>query len=330
VTGAGALPVGAGGTSALEPGPVKRWILGARPRTLPAALVPVLVGTAAAQAYGPVRAGASGPRIDPVWCAVGALIVALSIQVGTNYANDYSDGVRGTDDARVGPVRLVATGLARPSEVRNAALASFAVAGMVGLGLAWATSWWVVAVGAACLLAGWFYTGGPKPYGYAGLGEVFVFVFFGLVATVGTFYVQTLRLGQGAVWLAAAMVGLLATALLLANNLRDIATDATTGKRTVAVRLGRRRAGWLYLSCVALPFAGSLAWGIGSLLASHPARQEVAPFLSLLALPLAMPLVRTALGVAEGRALLPVLAGTAKLQLAFGVLLSATMALWFG
>ncbi len=237
------------------PGAIRRWWLGARPRTLPAAVVPVLVGTAAAHPRHPgtwsqvavasltggVHGG--GPRIDPWWCAIGALVVALAVQIGTNYANDYADGIRGTDDARVGPVRLVASGLATPGAVRRAALCSFGVAAVVGLGLAWATSWWVLPVGAACLLAGWFYTGGPRPYGYAGLGEVFVFVFFGLVATVGTFFVETVRIDVPIVWFAAVLVGLLATALLLANNLRDIATDRETGKRTLAVRIGRTRRG---------------------------------------------------------------------------------------
>ncbi len=282
------------------PGPVRKWWLGARPRTLPAALVPVVVGTAAAhplhhvgvvvaQILDPnhslaiaVGNGATVtttppgpsayastviihfPQGSPAgfwWRALGALVVALAIQIGTNYANDYSDGIRGTDDVRVGPVRLTATGLASPSAVRRAALAAFGVAAVVGLALAWATSWWILLVGAACFLAGWFYTGGPRPYGYAGLGEVFVFVFFGLVATVGTFYVETLRLDRWQVWVAAVMVGLLATALLLANNLRDIATDSQSGKKTLAVRVGRRRAAWCYVACVALPFVGVVVWG---------------------------------------------------------------------
>jgi 1,4-dihydroxy-2-naphthoate octaprenyltransferase len=179
------------------PGPVRRWYLGARPRTLPAALVPVVVGTAAAHSLSPLH-GTGSPRIDAWWCALGALIVALAVQIGTNYANDYSDGIRGTDDVRVGPLRLVASGLASPSAVKSAALLSFGVAGVAGLGLAAVTSWWILPVGAACLAAGWLYTGGPRPYGYVGLGEVFVFVFFGLVATVGTFYVQTLRLDVAA------------------------------------------------------------------------------------------------------------------------------------
>ena len=224
-------------------------------------MVPVLVGTAVAACGYAIqfRHGFGGPSLGgqhrPVvtlhpglfwWRALGALVVALAIQVGTNYANDYSDGIRGTDDVRVGPVRLVASGLALAvGKVKRAALAAFAVAGVAGLGLAAVTSWWVLAVGAACLAAGWFYTGGPRPYGYAGYGELFVFVFFGVVATVGTFYVESLRLGVPAVWLAAVAVGLLATALLLANNLRDIATDRLSGKRTLAVRIGRQWGGRL-------------------------------------------------------------------------------------
>ena len=276
----------AGAAPPPAPGTVRKWWLGARPRTLPAALVPVVVGTAAAHplhhvavvvlgAFGlhPGAAVAVGGPVAPGvtittapaggaaygstvvahfhlgspagfwWRALGALVVALAVQVGTNYANDYSDGIRGTDDARVGPVRLTASGLASAAAVKRAALIAFGVAAVVGLGLAWATSWWILLVGAACLLAGWFYTGGPRPYGYAGLGELFVFVFFGLVATVGTFYVETLQLGRWQVWTAAIMVGLLATALLLANNLRDIATDIESGKRTLAVRIGRPRGG---------------------------------------------------------------------------------------
>ena len=326
------------------PGPVKRWVLGARPRTLPAAVVPVLVGTAAAHPWShhvrsvSVGHGAGrltvlvappeGLRVNSWWCALGALVVALAIQIGTNYANDYSDGIRGTDDVRVGPVRLVAAGLATPAAVKRAALVSFGLAAVVGLGLAWATSWWILVVGGACLLAGWFYTGGPRPYGYAGLGELFVFVFFGLVATVGTFYVQTLQLGVTVVWFAAAAVGLVATALLLANNLRDIGTDTVSGKRTVAVRLGRRGGGWLYVACVGLPFVGVLVWGLLSVTGAIGSARPVIAFLPLLALPLVAGPVRLVRSDAEGRALLPVLAATGRLQLAFGVVLSIALWLW--
>ena len=192
---------------------------------------------------------AAGDDRFVAWRAACALVVALAMQVGTNYANDYSDGVRGTDDVRVGPVRLVAAGLAPPAAVRRAAIASFAVAAAAGLALAVAVSWWLVPVGAACIAAGWLYTGGPRPYGYAGLGEVFVFVFFGLVATAGTAYVQEARLTAPMV-MAGVPVGLLASALLVVNNLRDIPTDAMAGKRTLAVRLGDRATRWLYLAIV--------------------------------------------------------------------------------
>jgi 1,4-dihydroxy-2-naphthoate octaprenyltransferase len=307
-------------TPVSEPGPIKRWVLGARPRTLPAAVVPVVVGTAVAacgfagQAGFVHRAAASTPLHPGLlwWRAAGALVVALAIQIGTNYANDYSDGIRGTDDVRVGPVRLVATGLAAPGRVKAAALASFAVAGVVGLGLAAVTSWWVLAVGAACLAAGWLYTGGPRPYGYAGYGEAFVFVFFGVVATAGSAFVQTGHLALLPL-VVSVPVGLLATALLLANNLRDIASDGVSGKRTLAVRVGRRWGGRLYIGCLVLAFAGAMvvaAWRPWSLLA-------------LAALPLAYRPIQVVMDGAEGRALLPVLADTGRLQLAFGVLLAA-------
>jgi 1,4-dihydroxy-2-naphthoate octaprenyltransferase len=318
VTGATTAP-------AAVPAPVARWIAGARPRTLPAAIVPVLVGTAAARA---LSAHSADAHLHSWWCALGALVVALAIQVGTNYANDYSDGIRGTDDVRVGPVRLVASGLASPPAVKRAVLAAFGVAGVVGLALAWATSWWILVVGAACLAAGWFYTGGPRPYGYAGLGELFVFVFFGLVATVGTYYVQTGRLGEAVVWFAAVLVGLLATALLLANNVRDIGSDVAAGKHTLAVRVGRRTAGCLYVACVALPFVGVLAWALLSVSGSVHAFRPAIAFLPLAALPLAVAPSRLATGDAEGRALLPVLVATGRLQLVFGVLLSVALWLW--
>ncbi len=328
----------------VAPGPVARWVLGARPRTLPAAIVPVLVGTAAAHPWSSrphfvvvARTGSQligrlappvGPRVNSWWCGLGALVVALAIQVGTNYANDYADGIRGTDDARVGPVRLVASGLASPSAVKRGALMAFGVAAVVGLGLAWATSWWILVVGAACLAAGWFYTGGPRPYGYAGLGELFVFVFFGLVATVGAFYVQTLRIGEPVVWFAAVLVGLLATALLLANNLRDIATDAATGKRTLAVRVGRRDAGWFYVACVTAPFAAVVLWALTSATSTAELGRAALALLPLVALPLVRSPIRTVASDATGRALLPVLAATGRLQLAFGVLLSVSVWLW--
>src|SRR3954454_6642898 len=221
-----------------------RWVAGARARTLPAAIVPVLVGTAVASAEGDVI----------WWRAALAMVVALAIQVGTNYANDYHDGIRGTDDVRVGPVRLVASGLAAPGAVKRAAVASFAVAAVAGLVLAAATTWWLLVVGAVSFAAGWLYTGGPRPYGYYGLGEVFVFVFFGVVATTGSAYVHLERV-TGLALVASVPVGLLATALLIVNNLRDIPTDTVAGKRTLAVRLGPAHTRALYAICIIVPFA---------------------------------------------------------------------------
>ena len=315
----------ASGPLAGEPGPVMRWVAGARPRTLPAAVVPVVVGTAAAR---PWTGAWSGCPSGLYWRALAALVVALAIQVGTNYANDYSDGIRGTDEVRVGPLRLVASGLASPSSVRRAALAAFALAAAVGLVLAAVTSWWVLLVGAACLAAGWFYTGGPKPYGYVGLGEVFVFVFFGLVATVGTFYVESLKIAVPGVVVAGAGIGLLATALLLANNLRDIATDREAGKKTLASRIGRKAGGWCYVASVVLPFLGVAVWAIGSLTGQWTSHWPLVAVLPLAAAVLAVAPVRLVLSPAEGRALLPVLAATGRLQMAFGALLAVAVFLW--
>ena len=278
---------------------MNKWVAGARPRTLPAAVVPVLVGTGLA----------AGDDRFVGWRAACALLVALAIQVGTNYANDYSDGIRGTDDVRVGPLRLVASGLAAPVAVKRAAVASFAVAASAGLVLALAVSWWLVPVGAACIAAGWLYTGGPRPYGYAGLGEAFVFVFFGLVATAGTAYVQEERLTL-AMLVVGVPVGLLASALLVVNNLRDIPTDTLAGKRTLAVRLGDNATRLLYIALVVGAFATAAATAWPSSL------------LPLAALPLAVaPCRRVQRGVI-GPALIAVLQQTARLQLGFGVLLA--------
>jgi len=263
--------------------------------------VPVLVGAAVAAAAGHVV----------WWRSVCALVVALALQVGVNYANDYSDGIRGTDHDRVGPVRLVAGGLARPEAVRSAAWTCFGVAGVAGAALAVATSPFLFAVGAACVLAAWFYTGGPRPYGYAGFGEVFVFVFFGLVAVVGTTYVNTGRLG----WLccaAAVPVGLLAVALLVVNNLRDIPGDTAAGKRTLAVRLGARRTRMLYAACVATAFLAVPAIAV---------RRPLA-LVSWVAAAAAVGPVRSVLKGTEGRQLVGVLGMTGRLHLVFGVLLA--------
>jgi len=214
---------------------INQWIAGARPRTLPAAVAPVLAGTAVALWVG-----------QAVWWKAGlALLVSLLLQIGVNYANDYSDGIRGTDEDRVGPLRLVGSGTASPRAVKAAAFAALGAAALVGLVLAATTAWWLVGVGLLCILAAWFYTGGSHPYGYLGLGEVMVFVFFGLVAVLGTTYVQTETFELPALY-AAIGVGAYACAILVANNLRDIPTDRVSGKRTLAVALGQERTRLLY------------------------------------------------------------------------------------
>lgn len=332
--------------------PWKVWVAGARPRTLPAAIVPVAVGTAvgyqssgrlvvtAAQASpqcqrqlaAVVRAGGvnahyctSFARHLSVTHALLAVIVALGLQIGTNFVNDYADGVRGTDDVRAGPTRLVATKAATVRDVKIAAFIFFAVAGLAGLLLAITVTWWFVPIGALCALAGWAYTGGPRPYGYLGLGELFVFVFFGLVATAGSAYVQhapfvisidhnLYKFGYQwgfAIW-AAVPVGLLATALLQANNLRDIVNDKVAGKMTLAVRLGRQNAGVLYAVTLV-----AVAVSIGYL--QHYRGWSL---LALIAMPLAIYPVRLALGDRMGRRLLPMLGATSRLQIGVGLLLT--------
>lgn len=274
---------------------------------MPAAVVPVAVGGAAA-----VAAGTDGV----VWWRVGAaLIVSLALQVGVNYANDYSDGVRGTDDVRVGPTRLVAGGLASPGAVKRAALLSFGVAAVAGLAIALDTSLWLLAVGAAAIAAGWFYTGGPRPYGYLGLGEVFVFVFFGLVATAGTTYAAIAEVTSLSVVLGCAAGGF-ACALLVINNLRDIPTDREVGKRTLAVRLGESGTRRFYVGLVGLSFA----------LTAGAAAIEAAVLLGLLALPLAVKPIRSVLAGARAVALIPVLGETGRLQLAWGLLVTVGLA----
>ena len=283
-----------------HPSGLALWWAGARPRTLPAAVVPVVVGAAVAVAT----------VADPVvwWRVAMALLVSLALQVGVNYANDYSDGVRGTDEVRVGPLRLVGSGLVPASSVRSAALGAFAVAAVAGLVLAVVTSWWLLAIGAAALAAGWGYTGGPRPYGYLGLGEVFVFVFFGLVATVGTAFVAVGSV-PAAAWWAGIGVGALACALLVVNNLRDIPTDSVVGKRTLAVRMGD---------------AGTRRFYVLLLLVAALAVVEVAvtatpwALVAVSAAPFAVAPVRAVVSGATGRALIPVLGATGRLQLAYG------------
>lgn len=286
---------------------MNRWVVGARPRTLPAAVVPVLVGTAAAAGEADVVA----------WRAAAAMVVALAIQVGTNYVNDYADGVRGADAHRVGPVRLVASGLAPAPAVKRAAVAAFAVAAVAGLALAAAAGWELVVVGAASFAAGWLYTGGPRPYGYAGFGELFVFAFFGLVATVGSAYVHTGRV-TGLAVAAAVPVGLLATALLVVNNLRDIPTDAAAGKRTLAVRLGDGRTRVLYVALVA---AAMVAVPV----VCGPTGRPLGAIALAAVLLARRPVTAVAAGAA-GPALVPVLGDTGRVQLVFGALLA--IGLW--
>ena len=282
-------------TAALRPTPAQ-WLAGARPRTLPAAISPVLAGCG-------IAAYAGG--FDLVRAAL-ALLVGLALQVGVNYANDYSDGIRGTDADRVGPLRLVGSGLARPRDVRTAAFGCFAVAAVAGLALVLVTGhWWLLGVGAAAILAAWFYTGGKRPYGYLGLGEVFVFVFFGLVAVGGTVYVQLGRLPWPGL-LTAVAIGLLACALLVANNLRDLAGDAAVGKRTLATRLGDR--------ATRLTYAG-MVLAAGLLVVAVAAATSWAALLGLIGIAAAVPAVRAVLAGARGPALIPVLQRTGLSEL---------------
>lgn len=283
-----------------------QWLVGARPRTLPVAVTPVAVGTGAA-----VQAGGA-----VWWKALLALIVSLSMQVGVNYANDYSDGVRGTDDDRVGPMRLVGSGAAPARQVKLAAFAALGVGGLAGLALAATSSWWLLAVGAAAVAAAWGYTGGERPYGYRAMGEVSVFVFFGLVAVLGTTYVQIGHVTGSAV-VAAFPVGMLACALLVVNNLRDAPKDAVVGKRTLAVIIGDRATRLLFLGLVLGPFAISVAMA-----AQHPGT-----LLALLALPTVRAPAEAVASGGRGRDLIPALAGTARTQLSFGLLLAAGLAL---
>jgi len=285
---------------------VNKWIIGARPRTLPAAVVPVAVGAAVAVGEPDVH----------WWRGVLAGVVSLMLQVGVNYANDYSDGVRGTDDVRVGPARLVGGGLAPAHSVKMAAMLSFLAAAVAGLVLSIVTSPWLLVVGVASILAGWFYTGGKNPYGYRGLGELFVFVFFGLVATVGTTYVVSERI-TALSWQMGVAVGSLACALLVTNNLRDIATDREVAKRTLAVRLGDSRTRTLFVVLV-----------VGGVLVGAAAawQRGLAALIVIVELVAIRPVRRVRAG-ASGRELIAVLGDTAKVQLVFGVVATVTLAL---
>jgi 1,4-dihydroxy-2-naphthoate octaprenyltransferase len=283
---------------------MNKWIAGARLPTLPAAIVPVLVGTAAAgEPY----------RFDR---AALAAIVALGIQVGCNYANDYSDGIRGTDRNRTGPMRLVASGAATPAAVLRAAIVAFAVAAITGIWLSLAVQPWLIAVGFAAIAAAWFSTGGPKPYGYFGLGEGFCFIFFGLVGTLGSTYVQ-----HGSFTLVSALaslaVGSLTTALLVANNLRDIPGDAASGKNTLAVKMGDRATRQLYLALLGAAALATLAIAVG----------RPVTLIALIAAAAAVRPIHVVRSGATGRALIPVLVDTGRMELAFGVLFFVSLSL---
>ncbi|HET7870312.1 MAG TPA: 1,4-dihydroxy-2-naphthoate polyprenyltransferase [Actinomycetota bacterium] len=287
------------------------WVNGARPRTLVASVAPVVVGTAAA--------GRASP-----WRTLAALAVGLGLQIGVNFANDFQDGMRGIDtDERQGPPRLTSSGVASPRSVLFAALVSIAVAGVAGLALAVATSLWLIPIGAAAMLALWFYSGGPRPYGSLGLGEIMVFLFFGLMATAGTAYVQAEQI-PGSAWWSSAAMGFLAVAILEANNVRDISTDSVAGKRTLAVRLGQRRARALYRALVVAAFA-TIVLGVATGIVEAGYGLSQWALLALAAWPLAISPVE-AVGSAEGRAFVPVLVGTTQLQLVFGALLA--LGLW--
>jgi len=284
---------------------VAQWIEGARPRTLPNAIAPVIAGTGAAA------------WLDSAvwWKALLALAVSVALIVGVNYANDYSDGIRGTDDERAGPLRLVGSKLAAPRAVRAAAVVSLGVGAIAGLALAVLSAPWLIAVGAACIAGAWLYTGGSRPYGYAGFGEVAVFVFFGLVAVLGTQYTQALRVDWAGIALAVA-TGSLSSAVLVANNLRDIPTDRVAGKVTLAVRLGDTRTRVLFQSLLAVAGVMTLA-----LLRATPWCA-----LGFAALPLALKAAGPVRSGKGGRDLIPVLRDTGWAMLVWSIAVAAALA----
>jgi len=283
-----------------------QWVEGARPRTLPNAVAPVIAGTGAAA------------WLDHAvwWKALLALLVSLALIVGVNYANDYSDGIRGTDDVRAGPLRLVGSRLASPRAVLTAAVVSLAVGAAAGLALALVSQPWLIAVGVACIAGAWLYTGGSKPYGYLGLGEVAVFVFFGLVAVLGTQYTQALRVD----WVGAAMavaMGCMSSAVLVANNLRDIPTDTESGKITLAVRLGDARTRLLYQALLAVAFALTLVLTLATPWAA----------VGLVAAPLAVRAARPVRSGLGGKELIPVLRDTGLTMLVWSVAVALALTL---
>ena len=287
-----------------------QWFAATRPRTLPAAVAPVLVGAVLAF---------SDDAFDATLCVLAAL-VALALQIGVNYSNDYSDGIRGTDAVRLGPTRLVGQGLAPARSVRAAAFASFGIAALSGLVIVLITGeWWLLLLGMLAIISAWFYTGGDNPYGYLGLGELFVFIWFGLVAVNGTLFVQTGSLADARGWVLGAGAGALSCALLVANNLRDVPTDAQVGKRTLAVRLGDARTRGLFTLLLAI--------GMGSPFALLVLGESVSPVYILCLLPflIAHKPGRAVINGASGTALLPVLAGTGQVLLAWAIATSAVL-----
>ena len=281
---------------------MNKWILGARPRTLPAAIAPVVVASALA-------------GTDFNWFrAALALKVGVWLQIGVNYANDYSDGVKGTDENRVGPTRLVASGLASAKAVKNAAFISFALASVAGLWLSLLTSPLLILIGILAIAAAWGYTGGKNPYGYSGLGEVSVFTFFGLVATMGTYYVQTESV-TALSFIVAIPMGALSCAILAVNNIRDRAQDELVGKRTLAVRLGDRRARHLYVSLLVIAHVAALSTLIPTAI------------LTLLVAPMSFSISKLVLNGVSGKELIPALGRTGKLQLIFAILFAVALAI---
>ena len=294
-------------SSSNSPSGFKKWILGARPRTLPAAIVPVTVGGACASGYD-----------GAVWWRLFlAGVVSLALQVGVNYANDYSDGIRGTDEDRVGPLRLVGSKLASPESVKRAAFSAFAVAAIAGFVLALSTTLWLVAIGFAAIVAAWTYTGGPKPYGYAGLGEVFVFVFFGVVATMGSEYAVSEQLTLTGLC-ASLAVGSFACALLVVNNLRDIPGDTLVGKNTLAVRLGD--------SATRKPFARLIVLAAPSTLATSFTAGTFA-LLGLVGVISVRPAIEAIARGAKGKDLIIVLGAVGKSQIILAITFSAGIVL---
>lgn len=292
---------------------IKQWVAGARPRTLPAAIAPVIVGTAAAAAYRDLEEGTKGANLG---LALLALIVSCALQIGVNYANDYSDGIRGTDEERVGPVRLVGQKLANPENVKLMAFSFFGLGAFAGFALvALSQAWVLIPIGALAILAAWRYTGGDNPYGYRGLGEVYVFIFFGLVATLGTQYTQIGSITPvGA--LGAIAVGSLASAILVANNLRDIPTDTVTGKQTLAVRLGDARTRKLYLGLFGVAIVCTLLMALW---------RPWAP-IALIGLVIAWPGIQAVRQGATGKALIPALGLTGFAEVMWAIWLFAPLA----